>query len=314
MRSGSPRDYVGYGETFPTRRWPNGSHVAVSLVLNIEDGAERRTVDGDAVDDTRPAWTVHQVPPGQRNLTLESAFDYGARAGIWRLLRTLREFDARATAFCCARALEVNPAIAAALVRDGHEIANHGLGWHTHTDLDEAAERDRIRRSTHLLERVTGQRPRCWYSRDGISRSTRQTMLDEGYGYDSNSFADDVPYSVPVGDSMLTVVPYAGDTNDSGLVSVFATGGAFGQYLCDSLEMLISDSRGISAVLSVGLHPRLIGRPAWTGGLRTFLRHARARGAWIATRAEIVAHWETGSARLGQQPPPTARPLLDPGE
>jgi allantoinase len=285
------RDFVGYGERPLAGCWPGASKVAVSLVLNIEDGAERSTASGDEVDDLNAHWVKHSASAGERNLSLESAFDYGARAGIWRVLRTLREFNAPCTAFCCAEALVANPLISAALVRDGHEIANHGLKWNTHTDLDKRAEREQIRRSSQTILAMTGQAPVSWYSRDGISSWTLENLLAESYSYDSNSFCDDSPYSVTSGGRSMTVVPYAGDTNDSGLLNVFPTGRAFGEYLCDALEMLRSESRG-ATVMSVGLHPRLIGRPGLINGLRSFLREARKSNAWIAPRSEIAGYWK----------------------
>lgn len=290
--SGASRDFVGYGERPPAGCWPGASKVAVSLVLNIEDGAERSTASGDDVDDLNAHWITHSTSVGERNLSLESAFDYGARAGIWRVLRTLREFNASCTAFCCAEALRANPSIAAALVRDGHEIANHGLKWNTHTDLGKGAEREEIRKSTQKILAMTGRTPATWYSRDGISSWTLDNLLDESYGYDSNSFCDDTPYSIAVGRRSITVVPYAGDTNDSGLLNMFPTGRAFGEYLCGALETLLSESRIGATVMSVGLHPRLIGRPGLINGLRSFLHQARKSGAWIAPRSEIASYWE----------------------
>ncbi|HEX6869888.1 MAG TPA: polysaccharide deacetylase family protein [Micromonosporaceae bacterium] len=285
------RDYVGYGGTPPPIRWPGGAAVAVSLVLNIEDGAERATARGDHTDDLGAHWVRHQVVAGQRNLTLESAFDYGSRAGIWRLLRALREYQVPATAFCCAEALASNPAVADALLADCIEIANHGLRWDTHTDLDRPAQLAKIRASTALIEQRTGQRPCCWYSRDGIAPWTYEDLLAEGYQYDSNSFCDDLPYLMQVDDTDLVVVPYAGDTNDSGLLRLFRTPRAFAAYLCDSLTTLCEDRSPAPWVLSVGLHPRLIGRPAAIMALRRFLTFATQRPVWFATRAEIARYW-----------------------
>jgi len=281
------------------RTWPGGARVAVSLVLNIEDGAERSIARGDRADDRGAHWLEHRTSPSARNLSLESAFEYGARAGIWRVLRALRDFDVRATAFCCARALQACPPVAAALVRDGHEIANHGLLWDTHTDLAPEQERAAIAESTRLIEQLTGVRPTTWYSRDGRTESTLASALAEGCcRYDCNSFSDDAPYHVVVGERVVTVVPYAGDTNDSGLVNRFATADDFAGYLCDSLEALVEECRtgggtaGRPPVLSVGLHPRLIGRPAYIKALRIFLEKACATPkVWFATRSEIAAHW-----------------------
>lgn len=285
------RDFIGYGEHPPEFLWPNKSRVAVSLVINIEDGAERSTARGDAVDDLGAHWVPHTVQAGVRNRDLESAFEYGSRAGIWRLLRTLRKHDAVATAFCCAVALEKNPAIADALVKDGHEIADHGLLWDTHTDKTPEQERELIVRSRDVIERLTGLRATTWYSRDGINPETRAFLAEQGFSYDSNSFNDDLPH-LGADATGLPILPYAGDTNDSGLIRQFPTAASFADHLTGTLEMLLDDTRSGSSVLSVGLHPRLIGRPSYIGALDRFLTEVSDSGAWVATRNQIIAAWQ----------------------
>lgn len=290
-----PRDLRGYGEHPPDVRWPGGARVAVSLVLNIEDGAERSIARGGVADDLGAHWLRHRPLPGQRDLDLESAFEYGARSGIWRVLRTLRRHEARATAFCCATALQANPAIARALVRDGHEIADHGLDWDAHSALAPEVEVDLMRRSRRIIEDLTGVRPTTWYSRDGLTPHSRSAMLGEGFGYDSNSFDDDLPH--PGADGLpLPVIPYAGDTNDSALLSQYPTGAAFSSFLCGALDLLGAEQRQGPSVLSVGLHPRIIGRPAYIGALDAFLSRAADAGAWIATRREIAGAWASATA------------------
>lgn len=285
-----PRDLRGYGEHPPQVRWPGDARVAISLVINIEDGAERSVSRGDGADDLGAHWLAHPVRPDHRNLDLESAFEYGGRAGIWRLLRLLRRYDAPATAFCCAAALQANPLVASALVRDGHEVADHGLLWEPHTLLDPVEERDRMLRSREQIEQLTGRRATTWYSRDGLTEHSRASMLAEGFSYDANSFNDDLPH--PGVDGLpLPVLPYAGDTNDSALLRQYPTAASFAAHLCDALDMLADDPREGPSVLSVGLHPRLIGRPAHIGALEALLQQAREKGAWIATREQILAHW-----------------------
>jgi peptidoglycan/xylan/chitin deacetylase (PgdA/CDA1 family) len=286
------RDYVGYGESPPRVSWPGGARVAISVVLNIEEGAERSVARGDAVDDLNGHWAAHSVHPNRRNLDLESAFEYGARAGIWRVLRILRAHDVRATAFACALALELNPLVARALVRDGHEIANHGFQWDEHAGLSPEVEKALIERSTASLERTTGERPRCWYTRDGVNPETRRLIRALGYTYDSNAFAEDQPYYTEVDGIPHVLVPYASDTNDSSLVRTFRTGGAFEAYLRDTLEMLREDTRRGASLMTLGLHPRVIGRPAYARALDSFLTHATALpDVWFARRDEIADHW-----------------------
>ncbi|WP_427017545.1 polysaccharide deacetylase family protein [Pseudarthrobacter sp. P1] len=292
------RDFVGYGEHPPKFLWPSDARVAVSLVVNVEEGAERSVARGDAADDLGAHWIGHAAHPSARNLTLESAFEYGSRAGIWRLLRILRRHGAKATAFCCAVALEQNPHVAAALVRDGHEIADHGHQWDTHAGLDPEAERALIEASRDSIAASTGVAPTSWYSRDGLNLGTRAALAATGFGYESNSFNDDLPHLGNGHDgSALPVLPYAGDTNDSGLFKQFPTATAFANQLCGTLDMMLTDSRSGPSVMSVGLHPRLIGRPAYALALDRFLSHAAGNPAWIATRAEIIHAWRLNTAQ-----------------
>jgi len=291
------RDFVGYGEHPPEFRWPGDARVAVSLVINVEDGAERSIARGGPADDLGAHWIKHPAHPTVRNLTLESAFEYGSRAGIWRVLRILRRHDARATAFCCATALEQNPQIAAALVRDGHEIADHGYNWDTHAGLAPEEERALITASRDSIARSTGVPPTSWYSRDGLNPGTRDILAAAGFMYESNSFNDDLPHSGTGMDKAgkdgtgLPVLPYAGDTNDSGLFRQFPTATAFARHLCGTLDMMLTDSRHGPSVMNVGLHPRLIGRPAYAAALDAFLSHAGKNQAWIATRSQIIQAW-----------------------
>lgn len=286
------RDFVGYGEVPPDFLWPGDARVAVSLVINVEEGAERSVAHGDAVDDLGAHWVPAGSSGGIRNLTLESAFEYGSRAGIWRLLRILERHQVPATAFCCAAALEANPALGPALVRFGHEIADHGYKWDCHLGLAAVQERRLITTSREAIRVNTGQEPTTWYSRDGLNPWTRQTLAEEGFAYDSNSFNDDLPHwGTGPGNPRLPVLPYSGDTNDSGLLGHFPTAAAFAGHLIGSLDMLLSEARSGPSVLSVGLHPRLIGRPAYALAVDRFLSYALEQDTWVATRRDIVAAW-----------------------
>lgn len=275
----APRDFVGYGERPPSFVWPGGARVAVSLVINVEEGAERGAA------------------PGKR-----TEFDYGARAGIWRILRILDRHGVQATAFCCAAALEANPPVAAALAERGYEIADHGYHWDTHSGLSVEDERGLITASRDVIAASTGMIPTSWYSKDGLNPRTRETLAEEGFRYESNSFNDDLPHLGADGID-LPVLPYAGDTNDSGLMSQYPTGGAFADHLIGCLDFQLDDPRPGPSVLSVGLHPRVIGRPAYAGALDRFVEHAVSRGAWIATREEIVRAWAEGTAPPGSTAP-----------
>lgn len=261
------RDYVGHGAEMPGFLWPGDARVAVSLVINVEEGAETG------------------LSPGQ-----ETTFDYGARAGIWRILRILDRHGIQATAFCCAVALQRNPVVAAALVQRGYEIADHGYHWDKHAGLSVEDERSLIVESRDAIAEATGMRPTSWYSKDGLNPETRRTLVEEGFRYESNSFNDDLPHWGTDG-VRLPVLPYAGDTNDSSLMGPYPTGRAFADHLIGSLDLQLEDPRDGPSVMSVGLHPRIIGRPTYAGALDRFLSHALGRGAWIATRLEIVEWW-----------------------
>ncbi|MCA4134025.1 polysaccharide deacetylase family protein [Arthrobacter sp. M4] len=292
----SQRDFVGYGESPPDFCWPGGARVAISLVINVEEGAERSRARGDSADDLGAHWIPAHAST-ERNLTLESAFEYGSRAGVWRLLRILRRHDVKATAFCCAAALELNPDIAAALVRDGHEIADHGYQWDTHTDLTDHEEWEKIIASREAISAATGRQPTTWYSRDGLRPGTRSFLADEGFSYDSNSFNDDLPHwGHGPANPKLPLLPYAGDTNDSGLFKQFPTAASFANHLEAALDMMLHDTRSGPSVMSVGLHPRLIGRPAYAVALDRFLESARAQKVWFATREEIVGAWRSSTS------------------
>lgn len=290
--SPSERDFFGYGETPPDFLWPGGSRVALSFVVNVEDGAERCIARGDSADDLGAHWCRHSAHPERRNYELESAYEYGARAGIWRVLRILKNHGVRATAFCCAVALEQNPLIARALVRDGHEIGDHGYQWDTHTQRSPEEELRLIRTSRDSIETTTGVSPVTWYSRDGLNPWTRQALLGEGFKYESNSFNDDIPhYGAGPGRLPLPVIPYAGDTNDAGLMRQYPTASSFADHLAGALQVMLHDQRRGPTVMSVGLHPRLIGRPAYAPALEKFITTAKALPVWITTRQEIAQAW-----------------------
>lgn len=287
----SPRDLVGYGENPPDSRWPgSGARVAISLVINIEDGAERARSRGDATDDAGAHW-IPDVPDERGNPSLESAFEYGARTGIWRVLRITDAAGVPVTAFACGRALELNPVVAKALAERDIEIVDHGLLWEPHGAFTTEELRDRMNTSAQLIMATTGQQPTSWYSKDGHSEAS--LALLDGYSHDSNCFSEDMPYQ-PDGPGGLVVIPYAGDTNDALLMSSISTGRQFEGQLVAALQTLLEDDRPGAKVLSVGLHPRWIGRPAYAGALRGFIERALARPEVVfADRRQIASWWRS---------------------
>jgi peptidoglycan/xylan/chitin deacetylase (PgdA/CDA1 family) len=263
--------------------------------LNVEEGGERSPLDGDP---TAEAY-LHDLsgastPPGARPTGVESLFDYGARAGFWRLLRLFEQRGLPLTAFAVGRALERTPDAGAALTELGHEVAGHGYRWIDYREVPEDVEREHIRRTVAVIAETTGRRPVGWYT-GRVSPSTRRLLVEEGgFLYDSDSYADDLPFWVRVGGRPHLVVPYSLVTNDARLV---AGGGAgtgddlFG-LLRDAFDVLWAEGATAPAMMSVGLHPRISGQPARAAGVARFLDHVDARGgAWVCRRIDIADHW-----------------------
>jgi putative urate catabolism protein len=291
------RDLVGYGEHPPDPRWPGGARVALSLVLNYEEGGESTPLEGDPASEA----FLHEVigaPPtvGRRNLNTESMFEFGSRAGFWRVHRLLTGHAVPVTVFAVGQALERNPAAAGAMIDAGWEVASHGWRWIDHGEMTEDEEREQMHRSIAAIERVCGTRPVGWYTGRG-SEATRRLVVEKGgFLYDSDSYADELPYWVDVGGHDHLVVPYTLDANDFKflLVNGFVTAAEFAEYLVDTLDTMRAEG---GRMMSVGLHCRIVGRPGRSPGLDRFLRHALACGdVWIATRADIARHWHASHA------------------
>lgn len=298
------RDLAGYGEKPPRVGWPGGARIAVSVVVNFEEGAESSIAAGDARDEDINAFGGWQADPSKRSLMKESYFEYGSRAGIWRILSLLRRYEVPATFMACGMALEKSPDVGPAIVRDGHEICAHGYRWAGTVGMDPETELAEIRRCVESIERTSGIRPQGWYVRDGITENTRGLLRSEGFLYDSNSYGDDLPYFVPtaVGDHL--VVPYSGDANDGrfwGNASL-ATGQELFEVGRDTLEYLVDESDGVPRMMSLGIHSRIGGRPSIASGIRAFLEYATARDdVWFATRREIAQWWLDSAERPAEE-------------
>ena len=299
-----PRDMVGYGAKPPHPRWPGGARLALQIVLNYEEGAEASVLHGDAASETFLSEIAGAQPFAMRHMSMESLYEYGSRAGLWRLLRLFRERRLPITIFGAALALERHPAAVEVMLRDGHEIASHGWRWINYQQVDEATEREHIAAAVETIQRLTGKAPEGWYTgRD--SPNTRRLVVEHGgFVYDADSYADDLPYWVEVetreGTKPHIVVPYALDTNDMRFASApgFASGDAFFAYLRDTFDVLYTegDPHGLDQpkMLSVGLHCRIAGRPGRISALARFLDHVRAHEQlWIARRIDIARHWMT---------------------
>ncbi|HXC59914.1 MAG TPA: allantoinase PuuE [Steroidobacteraceae bacterium] len=298
-----PRDLRGYGKSPPHAAWPDGARLALQFVLNHEEGGENSVLDGDAGSETFLSDIVGAASFPMRHMSMESLFEYGSRAGLWRILRLFESRRLPLTIFAVARALQRHPEAVAAYREAGHEIACHGLRWISYQLMDEATERAHLKEATQILTELTGSVPAGWYTgRD--SPNTRRLLVEQGgYLYDADSYADDLPYwtRVATGDGRMQphlVVPYALDTNDMrfAVTQGFNSGTQFFDYLRDAFEQLYreGDPAGLNRpkMLSVGLHARLCGRPGRIAALECFLDHVqRHDDVWICRRVDIARHW-----------------------
>jgi peptidoglycan/xylan/chitin deacetylase (PgdA/CDA1 family) len=287
-----PRELVGYGKDRPRIAWPDGARLALSLVVNYEEGSERSPLYGDPA--TEPMTEGFGVPRGHRDLHNESFYDYGTRVAFWRMLALFEAYRVPVTFYACAMALEQNPEAARAITASGHEPCSHGWRWLPSYSLTVEEEREHIRRAVESIRRTTGQRPVGWNTR-GPSLHTRQLLVEEGgFLYDSDGYADDLPYFVAVGDRKWLVIPYTFETNDMKLWRPPGTSAPedFRDYLREAFDCLYEEGATHPQMLSVGLHMRHIGRPGRIGALEEFIRHARSvPGVWFARRVDIARWW-----------------------
>lgn len=298
MGSVSDPYIVGYGGRWPDVRWPNGARVAVSLVVNYEEGAEQ-SVSRGAAKGERAGEVPSSIPAGMLDLAMDQMFAYGLRAGFWRVLDLLDRFHAPATFLFCGEAVERTPDLAREAVARGHEAACHGYGWANHALFSgEAEEETTIKRAIDAMVNAGCGRPLGFYGRWGPSRSTRRILARLGFCYDSNAYDDDVPhYDRSAGSAPMLVLPYTLDTNDWKFFEgdPWGTPKAYLEYLVCSLETLLDEGeRGLPRVLNVGLHLRIIGRPGRAWALREFLKHLKMLDSrvWVATRLQIARHWQ----------------------
>jgi putative urate catabolism protein len=294
------RDLVGYGGRPPHPRWPGDARVAVQFVLNVEEGAESSVVNRDAGSES----FLHELAgrpsrAGERDLSVEGMYEYGSRAGVWRILELFGARGLPLTAFAVGRALELNPEIGRALCSAGHEIAGHGYRWLDYREVPEAEERQHIRRTIQIIEQLSGRRPLGWYT-GRVSHNTRRLLREEGgFLYDSDAYNDDLPYWLP-GSPAHLVIPYTLVNNDARylLPNGFSCGEDFFRTLKDAFELLWQEGERYPKMMSIGLHGRISGHPARAMALARFLDHVQNHEAvWICRREEIARYW------MDQQPP-----------
>lgn len=291
-----PRDLRGHGANPPDAAWPGGAKIAVSIVLNYEEGGENCLLHGDAQSEAFLSDIAGAQPwPGQRHWNMESIYDYGARAGFWRLHRLFTSLNIPVTIYGVASALARSPEQVAAMKAAGWEIASHGLKWVEHRDMPEEEERRQIAEAIRLHAEVVGERPRGWYTGRCSVNTVRLTAEEGGFDWISDTYDDDLPWWLEVGARDQLVIPYTLEANDMRFATApgYIEGEQFFTYLKDSFDTLYAEGlEGHAKMFSIGLHCRLIGRPGKVAGLRRFLDHAQSHaGVWFPRRGDIAAHW-----------------------
>ena len=296
MANRYPRDFRGHGPNPPDAAWPGGARIAVSIVLNYEEGGENNLLHGDAASEAFLSDIAGAAPwPGMRHWNMESIYDYGARAGFWRLHRLFTERSIPVTIYGVTSALARNPEQVAAMKAAGWEIASHGLKWVDHRDMPEEEEARQIAESFRLHEEVVGTPPRGWYTGRCSMNTVRLTAETRQLDWISDTYDDDLPYWREVGDHDQLVIPYTLEANDMRFATApgYITGEQFYQYLKDSFDVLYAEGQaGQAKMFSIGLHNRLIGRPGKIAGLIRFLDYAQSHeGVWFPRRIDIADHW-----------------------
>ena len=290
-----PRDLIGYGACPPDPRWPGGARLALQIVLNYEEGAENSVLHGDAASETFLSELIGaEAFAGMRHKSMESLYEYGSRAGLWRLLRIFRERAIKVTVFGVAMALQRHPEALQAMLKDGHEIAGHGWRWINYQRVDEATEREHISLAVQTLTALTGSPPLGWYTGRDSPQTRRLIVEHGGFLYDSDSYADDLPYWERVNDRAHLIIPYTLDVNDMRFTTHqgFNSGEQFFSYLKDTFDLLYREGEIAPKMMSVGLHCRIVGRPGRAAALARFLDYVQQHeGVWLCRRVEIARHW-----------------------
>ena len=301
MKATYPRDLVGYGGNPPQAKWPRKARVALQFVLNYEEGGENAVLHGDRASEAFLSEIIGAQPvENARHMSMESLYEYGSRAGVWRVLELFSRHGLPLTIYGVAMAMERNPAAVEAFLRHGHEIASHGWRWINYQHVPIAVEREHMQRAIEIHRRLTGERPLGWYT-GRTSPNTRALVVEDGgFVYDADDYSDDLPFYDNRHGKPQLVVPYTLDANDMRFATPqgFNTGEQFFQYLKDSFDTLYAEGARRPRMMSVGLHCRLAGRPGRAAALEKFLKYVSKKNrVWIARRIDIARHW------LQQHPP-----------
>ena len=295
-----PRDLVGYGRNPPHAQWPGNARVAVQFVLNYEEGGENCVLHGDSGSEQFLSEMFNPPAFPDRHLSMEGIYEYGSRAGVWRILREFEKRGLPLTVFGIGMALERHPEVTQAFVELGHEIACHGWKWIHYQNVDEAIEREHMRIAMQTIQRLTGERPLGWYTGRDSPRTRRLVADDGGFAYDSDYYGDDLPFWMKVGKTNGStvkhlVVPYTLDCNDMrfALPQGYSHADPFFHYLRDSFDALYAEGAEGPKMMSIGMHCRLLGRPGRITALQRFLDHIGQHDrVWVCRRIDIARHWQ----------------------
>ena len=291
-----PRDLIGYGRTPPDPQWPGPARIAVQFVINYEEGSENNILHGDAASEAFLSETIGAQPlPGVRNMNMESVYEYGTRAGFWRLYRLFTERRLAVTVYAVAMALERHPDAASAMLEAGWEIASHGYRWIDYQYIGLETEREHMQRAIAIQTRLTGSRPLGWYTGRNSPNTLRLVVEEGGFVYCADSYADDLPYWHDQYGKPQLIVPYTLDANDMrfGTYQGFNAGDQFYTYLKDTFDMLYQEGASAPKMMSIGLHCRLAGRPGRAAALARFLDYVSDHDqVWVTRRIDIAQHWQ----------------------
>ncbi|WP_457093215.1 allantoinase PuuE [Microvirga sp. P5_D2] len=309
-----PRDLVGYGRNPPHPRWPNKARICVQFVINYEEGGENSILHGDRASEAFLSEIVGAQPwPGQRHMSMESIYEYGSRAGFWRLWRMFTERDMPVTIYGVATALMRNPEAVTAMKEADWEIASHGLKWIDYRDFTAEEERAHLREAIRIHTEATGERPLGWYTGRTSEHTNRLVAEEGGFLYSADSYADELPYWEEHGEHLQLIVPYTLDANDMRFASPqgFNSGDQFFAYLKDSFDTLYAEGETAPKMLSVGLHCRIVGRPGRAAALARFLDYvASHEDVWVARRIDIARHWMRHHRPVGLKPSTMSKRLF----
>lgn len=292
-----PRDLIGYAGHPPHPQWPNNARIALSFVLNYEEGGERCILHGDKESEAFLSEIPGALPfPNERHMSMESIYEYGSRAGVWRILALFKEHKIPLTIFAVAMAAERHPDLIRSMAEMGHEICSHGYRWIDYQKVSYQEEQEHLKKAIDILTSITGQRPVGWYTGRN-SPNTREIVMQEGgFLYDSDAYDDDLPYWVNNNGNGHLVIPYTLDSNDMRFSTSqgFNSGEQFFNYLKDSFDTLYAEGATAPKMLSIGLHCRLVGRPGRIAALKRFIEYTQSfEHVWYARRVDIAQHWHT---------------------